>query len=207
MKKIFLTSFACKTLNLIKELLPKEISNLKAVFISTAANLYDDKRFVVVDREKLVEMGFEVIDIDLKKTKGKVLEKKLDGVDLILVAGGNTFYLLDHVRKSGFERIVKKLINKGVIYVGSSAGSIICCPTIEGAKRFDEASIVPDLIDYSGLNLFDEIIIPHANKERYRQRIKETKKEMEGKGFKVNVLTDNQAIIINDKDWRVVENS
>lgn len=206
MKKIFLTSFACKTLDLISELLPKEASSLKAAFIPTAADPYDDKDFVNVDREKLVEMGFEVIDIDLKEIKGEMLEKKLVDIDLILVAGGNTFYLLDHVRKSGFDKILEKLIKKGVIYVGSSAGSILCCPTIEGAKRFDSTEDAPSLTDYSGLDLFNEIIIPHANKERYADRIKETKKEMEDKGFKVNVLTDNQAILIEDESWKIVEN-
>lgn len=206
MKKLLLTSFACKTLDLVKELLPGSASGLKAAFIPTAGDPYDDKEFIDVDRDKLIEMGFEVTDVDLKTDKAEFLEKKLADINLVLVAGGNTFYLLDHVRKSGFDKVIKRLISKGVIYVGSSAGSILCCPTIEGAKRFDSIDSAPDLTDYVGLDIFEQIIIPHANKERYAARIKETKNEMEQKGFVVSVLNDNQAIIVNDEDWKIVGN-
>ncbi len=204
MKKLFLASFASVSLDLIQPLLPKPATELKAVFIPTAGDPYDDKSFVYVDKDKLVEMGFEVVDIDLKKTQGSDLENALNDVDVILVAGGNTFYLLDQAKKSGFDVLVKKLVEKGVVYIGSSAGSILCCPTIEGAKRFDSPTDAPDLKDYTGLNLFNKILIPHAHKEKYAERIQQTTEEMKTKGLEIITLTDNQAIIVNDDDFSVV---
>lgn len=205
MKKLFLASFASVTLDFIRELLPKPAFELKAAFIPTAGDPYSDKGFVEVDREKLVKMGFDVIDVDLKKIDETALEAKLADIDLVLVAGGNTFYLLDKVRKSGFDRVIQKMLDRGLIYVGSSAGSILCCPTIEGAKRFDNPSDASDLTDYRGLNLFDKIIIPHAHKEKYAERIKQTTTEMDDQGFEVVTLTDNQAIILNGEESKIVE--
>lgn len=197
MKKLFLASFASVSLDLIRNMLPKPPNQLKAAFIPTAGDPYEDKGFVYVDRDVLTNMGMSVIDVDLKVIRGKELEEVLSDVDVILVAGGNTFYLLDQVKKSGFDVIVKKLIDKGVVYIGSSAGSILCCPTIEGAKRFDSPTDAPDLTDYSGLNLVDFIVIPHAHKERYKERIQQTTEEMESKGYSVKTLTDDQAIFID----------
>lgn len=204
MKKLFLASFASVTLDLVAELLPKPASELKAAFIPTAGDPYGDKGFVYVDREKLVEMGFNVIDIDLKDIDEPTLEAKLTGIDLVLVAGGNTFYLLDKVKKSGFDKVIKKMLDKGLIYVGSSAGSILCCPTIEGARRFDDPNDAPDLTDYSGLNLFDKVIIPHAHKEKYAERIKQTTTEMNERGLEVITLTDDQAVIVTDEGSKIV---
>lgn len=205
MKKIFLASFASVTLDLIKDLLPKDKPQLKAAFIPTAGDPYEDKGFVYVDRDKLVELGFDVIDIDLKEESEESLEQQLVNIDLVLVAGGNTFYLLDKVKKSGFDKVIKKLVDKGVIYVGSSAGSILCCPTIEGAKKFDDPNDAPELTDYTGLGFYEKVIIPHAHKEKYAERIKQTTEEMNEKDFEVVTLTDDQAVLITDEGSKVVE--
>lgn len=206
MKKLFLTSYACKTISLINPLLPKPANQLKAAFVPTAGDPYEDKDFVYVDREALVDIGISVVDIDLKATKHKELENTLSQVDLVLVAGGNTFYLMDKIKESGFDTIVKKRIKAGLIYIGSSAGSIVCCPTIDGAKQFDDPSDAPNLTDYFGLNLFDKIIIPHAHKEKYFERIKSTTQRMEQQGYEVVTLTDDQAIIIDNQDVKLVSN-
>jgi len=205
MKKLFLASFASVSLDLITKLLPKPATELKAAFIPTAGDPYSDKGFAHVDREKLVEMGFDITDIDLKETDEATLETKLADVDLVLVAGGNTFYLLDKVRKSGFDKILPKMLERGLIYVGSSAGSILCCPTKEGAKRFDNPADASDLTDYRGLNLFDKVIIPHAHKEKYAERIKQTTTEMNEQGLEVITLTDDQAVIVTDEGSSVVD--
>ena len=125
MKKLFLTSVACLTLDKITELLPSDPSKLKVAFIPTASNLYKDKSWMYKDRDKLVTMGFEVQDLDIADKTKDVIEKELNSIDVVFVSGGNTFYLLEKVRESGFDEVIKKLIDKGVVYIGSSAGSAI----------------------------------------------------------------------------------
>lgn len=204
MKKLFLASFASVSLDLVEELLPKPASELRAAFIPTAGDLYEGKEFVHVDRKKLKSMGFSVRDIDLKDKQLVDLEEEFKNIDLVLVAGGNTFYLLDHIKKSGFDQLLPRLLDKGVVYVGSSAGSIVCCPTIESARRFDDPNDASDLTDYTGLGFYNKVIIPHAQKEKYAERIGETIEEMAQEGFKVTTLTDNEAVLINDDEVKKV---
>lgn len=127
----------------------------------------------------------------------------MSDTDIVFVAGGNSYYLLDKVKSSGFDKIVKKRIEEGLIYVGSSAGSILCCPTIDGAKQFDDPNDAPNLKNYSGLDLINKIIIPHAQKEKYFERIKETTEIMEKAGYEVISLTDKQAVIVNGDKVKV----
>lgn len=205
MKKLFLASYAALTLELVKPLLPKPAEQLKAAFIPTAGDPYENKDFVYVERRALEKLGMEVTEIDLKATQREELAKVMQQMDVVLVAGGNTFYLLDWVRKSGFDVIVTKRISEGLVYIGSSAGSILCCPTIVGAKRFDTPEAAPELSDYTGLNLVNFAIIPHTHKEKYKQRIEETTAELQENGLEVVYLTDDQAVVVDRDEWEVVD--
>jgi len=204
MKKLFLTSYACIVLPLIKKMLPNNKKNHTVAFIPTAGDPFEDKHFVYRDRDALLDMGFKVIDIDIKLKHHKELADALSKVDIVFVAGGDTFYLMNEVRKSGFDSIIVKMIEKGKIYIGSSAGSVICCPSIEGAKKFDNPELVPDLKDYTGLNVVNKIIIPHTQKEKYSQRIKETTKHMSTLGYEVVKLTDEQMLVVDGENQSVL---
>ena len=206
MKKLFLSSYAAVTLELIRPLLPEPANQLKAAFIPTAGDPYENPAsFQDPDRVALEKLGMEVTEIDLKTTQGKELARVMQQMDVVLVAGGNTFYLLDWVRKSKFDEIVKKRISEGLVYIGSSAGSILCCPTIEGAKRFDPPEAAPELSDYTGLNLVNFAIIPHTHKEKYKQRIEETTAKLQKNGLEVVHLTDDQAVVVDGDEWEVVD--
>lgn len=204
MKKLFLASFASVSLDLIKDLLPKPASELKVAFIKTAADPYEDQSFVEADRNKLIEMGFYVKDVDLKNKTLTELKDDFKNIDLILMAGGNTFYLLDQIRKSGFDQLLPRLLNNGLIYIGSSAGSIVCCPTIESARKFDDPNEASNLKNYEGLNFFNQAIIPHAQKQKYAERIKQTIREMTQNDLEVMTLTDDEAVLINDNEVKRV---
>ena len=205
--KLFLTSYAYKTLDRVLDILPDSPTNLTVAFIATAADPYDDKDFVKVDRDKLVQMGFKIVDVDIKNKSESDLNELLKCVDVIFVAGGNTYYLLYHAQKSGFLNITKQLINNGIIYIGSSAGSVLACPTIDAARLFDPPSIVPELTNYQGMGLVDFIILPHFDKPRYLERLRKTIEEWSMKKYHLIPLTDEQAIIINDNQFTFVDSS
>jgi dipeptidase E len=57
--------------------------------------------------------------------------------DVIYLAGGNTFYFLKHLRKSGILPRLKKYVKDGGILAGLSAGAIIMTPHI-GLAAFPE---------------------------------------------------------------------
>ena len=52
------------------------------------------------------------------------------GSDVIYLAGGNTFYFLRNLRKSGLIPQLKKFVEQGGVLVGLSASAIIFTPNI-----------------------------------------------------------------------------
>lgn len=73
-------------------------------------------------------------DIPMDKIQGKLMN-----ADLIYVGGGNTIFMLDTWRKTGFLEMILDAYNRGVIIAGLSAGAIcwfekIYTDSVEGSK-------------------------------------------------------------------------
>ncbi|MEV9642756.1 Type 1 glutamine amidotransferase-like domain-containing protein [Aliarcobacter butzleri] len=77
------------------------------------------------------------------------------------MTGGNTFFLLQELKKTGADKIIIDEINKGKLYIGESAGAIVTSANVEYAKRMDDVKKAPNLAEFSGLNLVDFYVIPH----------------------------------------------
>ena len=174
-----------------------ELTGKRAVFIPTAGDPYENKDFVEADKIALQKYGIEVTDLDLKNKTEEDINESLAMADILLVAGGDTFYLMEKLKESSADRAIKNFINRGGIYVGSSAGSIVCCPTIEGAEKFDNPNLAPNLKNFNGMGIFDEVVIPHTQKEKYFERVKETTEKLTSRGFKVHHLTDDDVLFFD----------
>ena len=105
-----------------------------------------------------------------------------------------------------FLNIKKKLINKGIIYIGSSECSILVCPTIDAARLFDSPTIVPELREYEGMGLVDYLIIPHFDKPRYQERLRQTIETWSSRGYHLYPLTDQQAIMVEGDKLTFIDN-
>jgi dipeptidase E len=204
MKKLFLASVAAVTLDKIVPTLLPSSKNVPLAFIPTAADPYDDKPWLYEDRNKAVQMGFNIKDIDLKGKNKFKLQQELSACSVVFVAGGNTFYLLEKVIQSGFDSVIKDEIASGKIYIGSSAGSILLAPTIEYAELLDDPKVAKHLNTYQGLNLVDYLIFPHVTKEKYQLKFEQVNKKWTKKGYKVIPLRDNQAVIHRDNEFEVI---
>lgn len=199
-KRLLLTSQASAVSDIVKELLPTSPKKLKVGFIPTAGNPYPDKPWMDDDRLMLAELGLEVFDVDIKNKNKEELRNLLKDIDVLFVAGGNTFYLLDKVKSSGFGKIAKELIDKGVLYIGSSAGSMILGSTIETAhwQPADENSV--NLKDLTALGLVNFLISPHFKEEK-RESVE---KAASNTKFPTVVLTDQQAVLCIDGKCKII---
>lgn len=200
MKKLFLTSTFARVADELKQLVSEPYETLKVAFIPTAADVYDDKWFVEKDRAKLVEMGFSLIDVSLKDLEKERLSEILSGIDIIFVAGGNTFYLLQQARKSGLIDIVPQLVARGAVYIGSSAGSYLACPTIEVANWKHQDRNIVNLTDLSAMSLVPFLMSVHYKSE-YDLSLQEG---MGQTTLPVKILTDDQALIVQDNDVKLI---
>lgn len=193
MQKIFLTSSFSQVADKLPFGLIDRAKDLKVAFIPTAGDRYQEKPWMDADRDKLKKVGFSVVDVDLKNKSEAQLRDELKDKDIIFVAGGDTCYLLDETKKSGFDKIVVDLVNKGIVYIGSSAGSILAGPSVE-PFLIDEEYKSATLTSFNALNLVNFIILPHYNKEKYNERNDAMVKEFKKK-FKFITITDSQAVI------------
>ncbi len=163
------------------------------VYIPTAENCFSPPR-QISERGSyrcLIDRGFSITICDLEKDDSDNMKEKMESAKVIVCAGGNTFYLLYHMKKSGFDKLLSSLLQKGIIYVGSSAGSCVCSPNISYVRDEDDPGMAPKLKDYSGLNLVNFEIYPHCTEE-----IPSTTDKI--------FLRDNQAIVVNSGGYKIV---
>lgn len=193
MRKIVLTSCGIidnKLKEQFYELLDKDISKIKLLYVTIAVDGEKD-----TDRTWLEEEYATILDLGIKKENITEFhyEENIDfsSYDIIYMIGGNTFYLLKELREKNLAEKIIQAIDNGVIYVGSSAGSIILGKTIETALPYDENWV--NLVDFKGLNIVNGIIIPHAN--RKQEFIKEVKPKYNDK---IIELYDNFGIVITN---------
>ncbi len=168
----------------------KDISEIKLVYITIAVD--DEKN---TDRTWLDEEYATILELGIKEENITEYhyEENVDfsSYDIIYIIGGNTFYQLKELREKNLVKKIINAINDGVIYIGSSAGSIILGKTIETALPYDENWV--GIEDFTGLNIVDGIIIPHAN--RKQEFIAEAKEKYKDK---IIELYDDYGIVIND---------
>ncbi len=200
MKTILLTSAGMDVKEEILKILPKSANQIKLAHITTASKVEDDLSYLAEETQEMRELGFQAEEIDIEGKNEAELSKLLEDKDVIYVQGGNTFYLLKYVRESGFDKIVKDLIDKGVIYIGVSAGSYIACPTIEAANWKNQDRNLVGLTDFTGLNLVPFLLFAHYKPE-YKEILEE---EVPTAKYPVRILTNDQAILIRDGETTLV---
>ena len=187
----------------ILKILPKPAGQIKLAHIITASKVEEDISYVENERAAMAELGLQVEEIDIEGRDEHELRKALADKDIIYVQGGNTFFLLKCVRESGFDKVVKDLIEEGVIYIGVSAGSIIAGPTIEtaGWKGTDGDSNMVGIEDFSGMGLVDFNVFVHYQDEYWEAVETESKKT----NYPIRILTNDQAVLVKNGEVEFIE--
>lgn len=194
--KLFLTSSTI-TKNLVKDfedLLGKSIIGLKVAFVPDAADgvpSNNDKSWVEEERQDLIDWyAWDITDFNLKELNPEDL-KKLRSFEVIFVNGGFSGHLANMMRKSGFDKILPQLLEEGIVYVGSSAGSMVMSG-IQEASSWYLGEPEPEAIDIPGLGYIDFQIYPHVKDETI-----ETIKAHCKPNYTYYLLRDGTAISIN----------
>lgn len=199
MKTLLLTSAGFQVRNEILKILPKSPKELKLVHITTASKDEISDDYVKNETKLMKELGFQVTEADIRGMSESETRKLLEDKDIIYVQGGNTYWLLKWVKESGFDKVVRELVEKGVIYIGVSAGSYIAGPSIEQSNWKHEHEVY-GLTDLSGMNIVPFMLFVHyvpEYKKLLQERIPET-------DYEFKILTDDQAILVKDEDYKLV---
>lgn len=205
--KLFLTSSTI-TENLVEDfenLIGKSIKGLKVAFIPDAADgtpVENDKLWVAKERQQLIDWyNWDITDFVLKDSTQEDLEKLFE-IDVIFVNGGFSGYLANVMRSSGFDKILPRLLEKNIVYVGSSAGSMVMSD-IQDASSWYLNEPEPEAIDIPGLGYIDFQIYPHV-KDHTIEEIKAHCKP----NYTYYLLRDGTAVLVEGERVEVcgVEN-
>ncbi|MFZ2303190.1 MAG: GrpB family protein [Minisyncoccia bacterium] len=150
-------------------------------------------------KREWIKRGYDVVIADLKDDSEKT-EQKLESVDVIDVTGGDVNYLLDWARKSKLNTYLRNLLDRGVVYIGTSAGSGLLNPDI-GLTWWEPGMSA----DHVGLGFVDFVVVPHQKVEdssKNEENLIRRKKYLQSVTnfpWRVYLLQDGQAIkVIGD---------
>ena len=177
MANIFLCSYFAEVASKINEVI--DFQGKHVAFIDTAAK-FEEVNFYVDEAVEILEkfgaklrrldvscaqsLAVPVSEKDEPSCEDKILST-ISQCDIIYVSGGNTFYLLNELRKSCAAQAIKNAVKAGKIYIGESAGAIVAAPDTRYATLMDENSA--NMSDFTGLNLVDFFIVPHFGCEPF----------------------------------------
>lgn len=202
MKKLFLTSNTI-TENLVQDfesLIGKSIRDLKVAFIPDAGYGFPpdkDISWIETERQELIDLyHWNITDVVLKDAKTESLNI-LFKQDVIYVNGGLSGYLAKMMGQSGFDKLLPELLDKGIVYVGSSAGSMVMSE-IQDASSWYIGEPEPAALDIPGLGYIDFQIYPHVKDENREDIINNCKEELT-----YCLMKDGSAVMINGDDMRL----
>ena len=139
--------------------------------------------------ERVSAFGFQKENIYVANYFDPMPFLNLD-IDAIYISGGNTFGTMKLIRDSGFDKAIINYVQSGVIYVGGSAGAHIASADIAHVVKYDNDTF--GLTDFSGLGLYDGILICHYSETRKSDF--EVLKALNN--YSVISLRDDQSIVI-----------
>ena len=161
MKNIFLTSSFSDVVDLFVEHEKENIKGKTVTFIPTASLPEEVTFYVEAGKEALEGLGLMVDVLEISTAKHDEITRKINNNDYIYITGGNTFFLLQELKRSGADKLIIEQINAGKTYIGESAGSIVLAPNIEYVTEMDDVSAAPDIESYDALNVIDFYPVPH----------------------------------------------
>lgn len=148
-------------------------NNLKTAFITTPVEGdgdQDDLSWVQEDRDGLNNNGFITFDYTITNKTSAQIQRDLKDIEVLYVSGGNEFYLKEKANENNFDDIVRKLVDSGVIYIGTSAGSIIASDDMSALQNLSDLAPLNKPVDTKGFGLVDLTILPHWGSENFKDR-------------------------------------
>ena len=195
MKEIFLCSYFAEVAALLPQSVPTSLCGKTVAFIPTASIHEDFNQYVEEGREALVSLGLTIKELEIAQCEQKEIETVLRNCDCIYVSGGNTFFLMQELRRTGTDRLIVEQVEKGKLYIGESAGAMVFAPNIEYATKMDNhLSMTPGFEDFTALGIVNFYPVVHFNSFPF---IEATRIVMqENCHLPLKPITNKQAIVV-----------
>jgi dipeptidase E len=168
--------------------------------------------WVKVQADKLVRLGFSVVELDLRRYFGAPheLQAVLRTVDLVWINGGNTFILRRAMKQSGFDALIKDAVARDdILFAGFSAGACVAAPSLKGLELTDDPNEVPAGYDteivWDGLGFVPFALAVHFKSDHPESAsIDREVAYYEAAGIPYRTLRDGEVLIVEGGRQRIV---
>ena len=201
---MILTSSLYESIELVKKFLDKNTESKKILFIPTATNVDEYKKYIHLTQKVFEDFGYEVENFDISIFSEEIAKEKLSQAKIVFISGGNTFYLLQELKRKNLTSYLKERIENGLLYIGESAGSVIAAPDIEYASVIDDKTVATELDDYTGLNLVDFYIVPHFEEEPFVESSRNTVELYKDK-LDLKLINNKEAILVENNNFTIIK--
>jgi len=171
----------------------------RAVLIPTAANPLPSARYVHTAAGLLKAEGLAVGQLDLERAAHQDVQRELGQAQVVFVAGGYAMFLLQHVRRSGFDRLAAPAVRGGALaYIGMSAGAALAGPDLQPLHDAEDPGIITST---TGLGLVPFVVLAHRNRGRAARHDRQARQL--GRLWPMVSINDDQAITVIGARWQV----
>ncbi|MEJ5998523.1 Type 1 glutamine amidotransferase-like domain-containing protein [Corynebacterium sp. H130] len=171
-------------------------------YINEAVRLEGEADWINAESRRLSDLGYEVVHVSLEN-----LATELEDMDAVYVCGGNTFVLLDGLKRTRADQILIERVRAGLPYIGLSAGAAICGSPIEPIRLMDDAGAAPELASTDALGFVPQVIVPHADGGfgPYDVALNERINAEYGGQFTLRNLGNCQALLVTDEGVQLIK--
>lgn len=162
----------------------------RAALVVTADPEYKEKNYHV--ERGLKELSFLGLEADLFDFDVQPAEQ-LAAYDVVVLMGGNPYYLLHSIRTHHGESPLRAVAERGLL-IGWSAGALVLGPTIALIDLYRPQLNFMGLTDLTALGFTDIQLMPHCNREN-PQKALDYQKET---GGNVVCLKDGEGIMLEE---------
>lgn len=183
----------------------KEVIGKKVTFIPTASVVEEVVFYVETGKKALEELGLIVEELELSTANAEEIKEKITRNDMIYVTGGNAFFLLQEMRRTGADKLIAEEVRLGKLYIGESAGAVVVSPNIGYTRAMDNPEAAPNLTDFTGLELVPFYTVPHYNNQPFEKIAHEIVEKCSTK-LPLKVISNNELIFVDGRKIEIKAN-
>ena len=204
MKQLFLCSYFAGVKDLFRQYASEKQLGNQVLFIPTAGNIEEYRGYIDEALLAFEDLGFQVEILDISACDRETAQAKIFQSKLLYVSGGNTFYLLQELKKKQLLFLIKEQIADGMVYVGESAGAVITAEDIDYIRLMDDKEVAGELSDTVALKEADFYLLPHVGEEPF---VESTQATLDTYSDQLNLLSLNncQAVLVEGEEVKVLE--